>query len=350
MALKNHFQYLCIAFLLISKFLTSQASTRQLPELSMLERHEKWMAQHGRVYKDAQEKMKRFEIFTDNVQKIEAFNAGPDQGYKLGVNAFADMNDEEFQASLNGYKRQEPEMMSALEHEHFRYTNVRNVPKTLDWRKKGAVTPVKDQGLVCGSCWAFSAVAAMEGINQIKTGKLVSLSEQEIMDCDKKDGSCSGGDMDTAFEFVIKSRGLATESNYPYKGEYGVCDTKKASKAAVRITGYEKVPANNETALLQAVAHQPVSVGVDASSFDSRFYSNGVLIGGCGTKKLDHGVTVVGYGKTKGGTKYWIVKNSWGEYWGENGYLRIKRGVSAKEGLCGIAMEASYPIVEGMKD
>ncbi|KAK6124200.1 hypothetical protein DH2020_042036 [Rehmannia glutinosa] len=349
MALKNHFQYLCITFLLISKFLTSQASTRQLPELSMLERHGKWMAQHGRVYKDAQEKMKRFEIFKDNVQKIEAFNAGPDQGYKLRVNAFADMTDEEFKASLNGYKRQEPEMMSASEHEHFRYADVRNVPKTLDWRKKGAVTPVKDQGLDCGSCWAFSAVASIEGINQIKTGKLVSLSEQELMDCDKKDKSCGGGYMNTAFKFVVKNRGLTTESNYPYRGKDGICDAKKASKAAIRIAGYEKVPANNETALLQAVARQPVSVGVDASSFESRFYSNGVLVGGCGTE-LDHGVTVVGYGKTKGGTKYWIVKNSWGKDWGENGYLRIKRGVTAKEGLCGIAMEASYPTVEGMKD
>ncbi|EYU28078.1 hypothetical protein ABFS82_13G097200 [Erythranthe guttata] len=323
----------------------------QLPlsDVHMLERHEAWMSRHGRVYKDAVEKIKRFEIYKNNVQKIEAFNAGPDRGYKLGVNAFADMTSEEIRASSTGYKRQtvNPKMEYSSEHKPFRYANVTSVPATMDWRIKGAVTHVKDQGDHCGSCWAFSAVGAVEGINQIKTGKLVSLSEQELMDCDRRgeDQGCNGGLMDKAFEFIVKNKGLKRESEYPYTAsDSTTCKTKKATKgaSAAKISGYEKVPENNEEALLVAVAQQPVSVALDSSSFDFIFYSSGVINGGCGTE-LDHGVVAVGYGRTRDGTKYWLVKNSWGENWGEKGYVRILRGVSDKRGMCGIAMDASYP-------
>lgn len=148
--------------------------------------------------------------------------------------------------------------------------------------------------------------------------------------------------MDDAFKFIIKNHGLTTESNYPYKGMDGTCKTGKESSHAAKITGYEDVPANSESALLNAVAMQPVSVAIDASGSDFQFYSSGVFTGECGTE-LDHGVTAVGYGKTSDGTKYWLVKNLWGTSWGENGYIRMQRGIDADEGLCGIAMEASYP-------
>ncbi|KAL3749679.1 hypothetical protein ACJRO7_010755 [Eucalyptus globulus] len=320
---------------------TSQARSRELHGATMRERHEQWMARHGRVYQDDAEKERRFSIFKNNVDFIESFNKDGNKPYTLAINAFADLTIEEFKASRNGYKRSSsPRQVST---KPFRYEHVTAVPSSMDWRKKGAVTPIKDQGQ-CGSCWAFSAVGAMEGNNQLTTGKLISLSEQELVDCDTsgEDQGCEGGFMDNAFEFIIGNHGLTTETNYPYQAVDGTCNARKEASSAAKITGYEDVPANSESALLKAVAHQPVSVAIDAGESAFQFYSSGIFTGECGTN-LDHGVTAVGYGTSEDGTKYWLVKNSWGTGWGEEGYIRMKRDIDAKEGLCGIAMEASYP-------
>ncbi|KAL2494908.1 Senescence-specific cysteine protease SAG12 [Forsythia ovata] len=298
--------------------------------------HEQWMAQHRRIYKSNEEKEKRFKVFKDNVEYIERFNRAANNTYELGINEFADLTNEEFLAKYTGHSMPSFQTSSTTS---FMYEKVKAVPASLDWRKRGAVTPVKNQEQ-CGSCWVFSAVAVIEGIVQIKTGKLVSLSEQQVLDCISTSDGCNGGWTEQVFEFVKKNRGLASDTNYPYRAKKGTCSNIKSSSLATMITGHHHVPKNNERALLRAVAKQPVSVSLDASRF--QFYKSGILTGKCGTEPI-HVAAAVGYGKSEDGTKYWIFKNSWGPSWGENGYIRLQRNIKAKEGMCGIAMHATYP-------
>ncbi|XP_038987363.1 thiol protease SEN102-like [Phoenix dactylifera] len=305
--------------------------------------YERWRSHHT-VSRDLDEKHKRFNVFKENVKFIHEFNK-KDAPYKLALNKFGDMTNQEFRTWYAGSKVQHHRLRrgSPRGAGSFTHENVHGLPALVDWRQTGAVTAIKDQGH-CGSCWAFSTVVAVEGINQIKAKKLISLSEQELIDCDNKENNgCNGGLMDYAFEFIVKNGGMTTETAYPYKAEEGRCDVSKENSPVVTIDGHENVPANNEEALMKAVANQPVSVAIEASGLHFQFYSEGVFTGSCGTE-LDHGVAIVGYGTTNEGTKYWIVKNSWGPGWGERGYIRMERGIQHSHGKCGIAMEASYPI------
>ncbi|CAN4095503.1 unnamed protein product [Withania somnifera] len=307
---------------------------------NIIDLFETWMEKHSKIYRSIEEKLHRFEIFRDNLKHIDERNKIV-SNYWLGLNEFADLSHDEFKKIYLGLKVQN-ERSNDESIQEFIYRDFVDLPKSVDWRKKGAVTDVKNQGS-CGSCWAFSTVAAVEGINQIKTGNLTSLSEQELIDCDTKYNSgCNGGLMDYAFQFIVSQGGLHKEDDYPYLMEEGICDEKRDESEVVTIDGYHDVPTNDEQSLLKALANQPVSVAIEASGRDFQFYKGGVFDGHCGTA-LDHGVAAVGYGSTKG-MDYIIVKNSWGPKWGEKGYIRMKRNTGKAQGLCGINKMASFPI------
>lgn len=175
----------------------------------------------------------------------------------------------------------------------------------------------------------------------------MSLSEQQLMDCDvySDNQGCNGGFMESAFDYIMENGGITTSKNYPYIGKEQKCNTKKAKQHEVRISNYEKVPPNEES-LQVAINKQPISVAIDASGYNFQLYSRGVFSGYCGNM-LNHAVTLIGYDvEENNGEKYWIVKNSWGTMWGESGYMKIKRGSSDNGGMCGIAMQASYPLME----
>ena len=218
---------------------------------------------------------------------------------------------------------------------------VEGLPRSVDWRTKGVVTPVKNQGQ-CGSCWAFSATGSMEAQHALAKNKLLNFSESQIVDCDSADAGCGGGFMDDAFKYVISAGGIESEKAYPYLPEDEKC-TFNASRIVAHFKGYQDVKGGEE-GLKQAVAQVgPVSVAIDASGMDFQLYKKGVYYSpSCSPTFLDHGVLVVGYGTTKNGTDYWVVKNSWGSSWGDNGYILMSRN---RNNNCGIATEPSYPTI-----
>ena len=283
--------------------------------------------------------------FANNDDIIESHNENKDNTYTLGHNQFSHMSFDEFKAYVRlglDERAEETEADNILEAPQ----NLTALPASIDWSTKGAVTGVKDQGN-CGSCWSFSATGALEGAYQIKYGSLVSFSEQNLVSCDTIDSACNGGLMDNAFSWTKSNGGLCTESGYPYTsgttGQKGTCYTTCSKNTAVAPKSFTDIAKNSDSALMTALAQQPVSVAIQANQPAFQSYKSGVLTGTCGSN-LDHGVLAVGYGKWTDGTDYYKVKNSWGTSWGMSGYILIQRGNPQRCGECGILCgPPSYP-------
>mmetsp|Transcript_120340 Transcript_120340/g.236501 ORF Transcript_120340/g.236501 Transcript_120340/m.236501 type:complete len:459 (+) Transcript_120340:66-1442(+) len=311
----------------------------------ILGKFEDFIAEHKRRFVGAVERQARLAAFAENLRFVEAENAKGTNSYRLGLTQFADMTNDHFRQHYCGYRRP-AERMGGLPHLGTFEESSTPPPESIDWRQEGAVTPVKNQGQ-CGSCWSFSTTGAVEGAWKIASGLLVSMSEQQLVDCAEGFGEagCNGGDMDSAFKYVHQY-GLDTEQSYAYKAkQLGHCEATEGRTGipAKAVTGYKDVRGKSEMALMQAVAMQPVSIAIEADKQAFQLYRSGILdTPACGTQ-LDHGVLVVGYG-TEDGQDYWIVKNSWGPAWGEQGYIRLARGV-AGAGQCGILSEPSFPVV-----
>jgi cathepsin L len=284
------------------------------------------MNHHGLSYGTKEEFHFRMNLFANMDAEIKEINASQDS-FTVGHNHLSTWTTEE-KAKLNGYRAGNEKRSETL-------LDSTNLTDSVDWRTKGAVTPVKNQGQ-CGSCWAFSTTGAVEGADFIKNGKLNSLSEQQLVDCSKQNNGCNGGLMDYAFKY-IESNPLETEAEYAYlarKSLFG-CRTKSSATKPGTVSTYMDVTTNSPTQLKAALAKGPVSIAIEADQSVFQMYTGGILdSASCGTK-LDHGVLAVGYGEG-----YFLVKNSWGASWGDSGYIKIS---DSSSNICGILSAPSQP-------
>jgi len=289
---------------------------------SLIDQYTDFLHKYNKTFTD-----NGLDLYINNSKYVNDIN-NKNYSYELELNQFADIK-----YNSTPFKRKKC---------HNCFTNISNeIPSHINWTKKGVVTNVENQGS-CGSCWAFSAIGSVEGYHAIKTNHLYNLSKQELVDCSRNysNNGCEGGTMDGAFEYIINN-GICTEKEYPYVASDNEC---QKCDPVLYISDYKDVVSNNETSLLYAVSLQPVSVAIEADTSSFQLYKNGIYSDiNCGTD-LDHGVLIVGYGYDKYyDLQYWIVKNSWGASWGENGYIRILRNSSDDAGICGINMMPSFP-------
>jgi cathepsin L len=292
---------------------------------------------YNKTYNSTDEFWNRYETFSRNSLKINSHNDLGITTYSLGMNRFGDITETEFN-NLKGLKIRNRNTNDGYCSERSLF-----IPDSIDWRSEGLVTDVKNQG-DCGSCWAFSAIGAIEGQHAKTTGKLVSLSEQNLVDCAQSYGcdGCDGGWPEAAMRYVEYNHGLDTEDSYPYLGVDEACNYNSTDSGS-NVTKTVNITSGDMSALYNAITNiGPISVAIDAES-DFQFYKNGVFESTtCSTEQLDHAVLAVGYGISVSGKHYIIIKNSWGTNWGMGGYIYFSTEI---DNMCGIATDASYPLL-----
>lgn len=322
--------------------------------------------QYDKKYETTEQEEVRRSMWEENLIGVKQHNAQADRGiftFRLGMNAYGDMSPTLFREKMLGVQSNKNMMsnganrlwtifdwsvvldISMLDHWRLRSTLPTEysvtLPDHVNWRIEGYVTPVRDQGS-CGACWAFATIGSLEGQLFKKTGKLKSLSVQNLVDCSSENEGCNGGHMIRAFQYILYNNGVNTEATYPYTAKNEVCKFNPADIGAT-ITSMIPILSKNDTDLQHALATVgPISVAIDASTWMFQLYSSGVYQDTqCGqeTHKLNHAVLVVGYG-SENGYNYWLVKNSWGVSWGEQGYAKMSRDI---KNICGISTDAVYP-------
>jgi C1A family cysteine protease len=319
------------------------ANSEILTEEAYLQEFTKFRDARGKRYSSLREEKERFSVFKSNLDYINAHNSG-NFSWKLGINEFSDLTNEEFIASRTGvnFKSLEYFMNSTT---LFDWDDsliaTGSDSDSIDWREKKVVTPVKNQGQ-CGSCWSFATTGAIESAVAIKSGNLISLSEQKLIDCSSRFGNsgCNGGLPSRAYKYVIAHKGLCSESAYPYTAKTGTCQTSCPSVA--KIKKFKRIRRNHLDGLKAALTQQPISVVINADQL--QHYESGVFDGAC-SAQINHAVLAVGYGTdSDSNLDYWLVKNSWGAAWGEEGYFRLSRKGGIGPGKCAIATGATFPI------
>jgi len=295
-----------------------------------------WKTQHKKSY-DADEDLMRFATLVQNYEKVQKLNA-QHKSAKFALNKFSDLTREEFAVMLGSRASEAPnkKFLRARAVVDVAVGDVDNgvLPKSIDWRKKGAITPVKDQGR-CGSCWTFGATGILESFYFINNGKLLSFSEQQLMDCETEHSSgCKTGYTSHAITYVAQN-GIQLETDYPYTAKNGTCQFDQTK--AIKVNGrYTFITALSSDSLKAALVNSPVSVLIQADEDTFQHYKSGVLTKDCGAK-LDHSVLLVGYQEIDGQEAY-IVKNSWGPTWGQEGYIYLgtDEAENGGKGVCGI--------------
>jgi C1A family cysteine protease len=296
-----------------------------------------FMKEYTKKYESVEEQSKRERIFSANLKKIQAYNAQPHRTVTLGINKFADLTDEEFHSQfLSKSVNPGPELESTIKASP-------NPDLKVNWVEKGKVSGIKDQGN-CGSCWTFSSISVVETIYAIRNeGIPERYSEQMLVDCCISNTSqgCNGGEEYEALTY-IRDKGIAAEFNYPYKARDEDCKADKMAKK-FKIDGYVHLNKGNNSEMERVIQTRSLSVALNAGNFVFRFYKSGVIETGCPSDDLNHAVTVVG-ANTENGKPYWLVRNSWGQNWGQSGYLKIARSDDGKPGVCGISSSVHYPL------